>query len=263
MNGTTELLKLWLSLSLGSQIVNFVFIIISLVLVFFGIYVLVKTIKLRIKTKKAIISTSPLNKIEQNNKNIKDVNLAEEENVPSLLHHRIFNVISGTQSDSIFNIDSDNFKTAIGLTFLKKCKYFVWEKELKEFVENIENARDEVFNLTKKFVDIEKEYTRLAESTNVTLPNGIILPRVPKIFVEKYEKDNKLFKEEALRNLEAILNSRYYDGWRERAIACLDILCLVFSNDIIIADWSISMLNGELDDEISKMIGANFSTHKY
>jgi hypothetical protein len=258
MDSTAEAIKTWLTLPWYSQLLNFVLILGAIGFVFLCAIIAAKTIKLRIRTKKSLITTSG-----PETKSPKEKELELNSPIPpSLLHHRVFNLLSGAQSTSIYNIDISDYKAAIGLAFLRKCKYFTWEKELRRFITDIENAKDEVFNLTKLFIDVETEYLKLVEFTPVTLPNGIMLPRIPKIFVEKYEVDIQYFTEVAARNLEAILNSRYYSGWRERAIACLDMLCLFFSNSFIIAEESLMNLNGELDDEISKMLGASFMPHK-
>jgi hypothetical protein len=240
-NVAPDIIKMWINSPWYIQILNFIFIIAILGAVIFTIIYVINMIRIKWNSRKGLTIGT---KEEEEIKLIDEVKKPVEQE-PSLLNHRIFNLLTTVQMVKSLMIDENSIKGAIGATFLKKCKFPVWEKQLKEFIQDVESGKERIYTLTSKFVDIEKEYIDLAKETPVNLPNGITLSSVPQAYVEKYEKHNLAFTNIQIKNLDAILNSRYYKTWRDRAVACLDILCLIFEMSFNIAHYAIESLNGE------------------
>lgn len=246
-----RVLELWLSTPWYFQLMNFIFLVLIAGVVAVILVFIIRTINVKWSLKKGTLELNP-NKEEGGENEGEHKEGEDEDGHPTLLHHRVFNVLKSIQSSSVLHIDENTIKGAIGATFLKKCKFPVWEKNLIQFMTEVEQNKSSIYSLTTKFVEIEKEFFKLAETTPVVLPNEVVLPCIPRVYVEKYER--LMNQQIQIKNLDAILNSRYYPEWRERAVACLDMLCYFFETSFSSAVWAMESLNGDLDREIIGII---------
>ena len=183
---------------------------------------------------------------------------------PSLLNHRYFRMMHSTQISGFFQMETNSCtqlaKDVINLTFLRDCKFKVFEDGMRDFVAEIEalptlKAREErTLQISDKISELITTYEEMSKSVRIALPGGAILYGVPSVYLSKFNKWHGDHTTMCLNSINDVLSDKLYEDWYATLRACLDYLYVAFDLTIQDARLTLKDLNGDLDKEIQEIL---------
>lgn len=178
---------------------------------------------------------------------------------PSLVHHRLFNLLRNAMTPGfIMHINSEHCseKQAINSTFVKDCKVKVFYDGLYEFFIDLEkHAGAGLSRLPDKITDLIEDYEREAARMPIELPGGRIIIGVPSSYMRKFNNWHTPHVKLCLSGITDALASRFYPDWWTRATVCMEYIAMAFDLTFEDAEKTLCQLNGDLEREISEMVG--------
>ena len=199
----------------------------------------------------------------------------KEENKIPIYQHNIFLSLKHLEERGIdiekFRLDSSESKDIIEIKLYLTRIFFqsiyapIFSENLKIFVYNFLKLEDSSGRMDFIFTIPDVIYTIFsliydkARNFKIFLPNDIVLPGFPSIYLEKFNYWNSSHIDMIIGKIQEILQSNFYKTVEFKLILILDIIDVVIRLSLDDAHKTIAFMNGELNKEIEKIL---VSSHK-
>jgi hypothetical protein len=190
--------------------------------------------------------------------------------VPFSSHRLFFNLMQVINTKMIYRDmnpktmnANDNLKTTICDIFLQKCKYPTFYHNMLKFCEEAEATDGAILpSLNTRIYAWIQEYEQKARSITWLLPcdSPVGHPHqqvygLPECFIKAFNEWHRAHVEITLLKINDVLTSAFYPSWQLRLIVIMDHLDMVFDLTVIDAENTLTILNGEILEELKKKLG--------
>jgi len=259
----SDAFSVWLTLPLQSQLASVMLIagIISFTLI--ALVLFVKAIKpVEVTATSKGVKVSFFSKLLKSKKK-KEETAKKGASRLSLTTHKFFKLLRNVQTEGFLQLDNHYPplpKEIINLTFLKDCKFKVFQEGMTKFVEEVEGLKSDdekeerVQHIPSVISDLISKYAEIAESIRIELDEGRVIYGVPSTYIAKFNKWHSDHVTMCLRAINSVLGDKLYEDWFAELRACLDFLYIAFELTLQDANKTLNDLNGDLDEEIAEIL---------
>lgn len=263
--------SVWLTLPFQSQLASVMLIagIFSFTLI--ALVLFVKAIKpVEVTATSKGVKVSFFSKLFKSKKK-KEETAKKGASKPSLTTHKFFKLLRNAQTEGFLQLGNHCPplpKEIINLTFLRDCKFKVFQEGMTKFVEEVEDLKsddekeEQVQHIPSVISDLIAKYTEMAESIRIELDEDRVIYGVPSVYIAKFNRWHNDHIIMCLKAINSVLGDKLYEDWFAELRACLDFLYIAFKLTLQDAKKTLNDLNGDLDKEIAEILGYQSSEEK-
>lgn len=190
--------------------------------------------------------------------------------VPFSSHRLFFNMMQVINTKMVYRdinpktmTPSEHLKSIICDIFLQKCKYPIFYHNMLKFCEEAEATDGEILPmLSTRIYTWVQEYEQKARTIAWLLPDDSPVGHphqqvygLPECFIKAFNDWHRAHVEITLVKINDVLTSAFYPSWQLRLIVIMDHLDMIFDLTVIDAESTLTVLNGEILEELKKKLG--------
>lgn len=219
-------------------------------------------------------AASPTSQVQINVNTSKPIEEAEEcleearyespAGVPGFMEHRFFRLMDKALDGKVVKLKAKSASTEMADIKNKAFSYFLFECKTRIFRDMIEEfvndclctfgKREILSSIIQRTSRAIHNYEAAARKAQVEIDKDRILLNIPDIMIDKFNEWHQTHVDITLNKLESIVESQFYPTWQLKLISILDTFETIFAVTFDYAEYSLSTLNGELDDALKKNI---------